>query len=40
MMGLNVATFDQILSAGFEESWNSTAISRNDVAVTAAPCLY
>jgi hypothetical protein len=39
-MGLNVAAFDQILSAGFEESWNSTAIPRNDVTRTAAPRLY
>jgi hypothetical protein len=39
-MGLNVAAFNQILSAGFEESWNSTAIPHNDVAGAATPRLY
>ncbi|KIM82644.1 hypothetical protein PILCRDRAFT_97457 [Piloderma croceum F 1598] len=40
IMGLNVSAFDQILMAGFEESWNTMPIPRNDVAGTAAPCIY
>ena len=39
-MGLNVAAFDRILTAGFEESWNTMPIPRNDVAGTATPRIY
>ena len=39
-MGFNVAAFDRILMAGFEESWNSMAIPRDDVTRTASPRVY
>ena len=38
-MGFNVATFDLILSSGFEERWNSMPIPRADAPSTAAPRL-
>ena len=39
-MGFNIAAFDRILMAGFEESWNSMAIPRDDVTRTASPRVY
>jgi len=38
-MGFDVATFDLILSSGFEERWNSMPIPRADAPSTAAPRL-
>ena len=39
-MGFSCSVFDLILSAGFEERWNTTPISRNDVSSGGTPRLY
>ena len=39
-MGFSCSVFDLILSAGFEERWNTTPIPQNDVSSAGTPQLY
>lgn len=39
-MGIDVASFELILNAGFANCWSNTAITRNDVSLQAAPRVY
>lgn len=39
-MGFNVASFETILEAGFEQMWNITPIPRDDVPTSAAPRIH
>jgi hypothetical protein len=38
-MGVDVATFEYIMEAGFEHEWNARAITRNDINLAGAPRL-
>jgi hypothetical protein len=39
-MGCDVATFEYLLQAGFEHTWNSTPIPREDVSARGAPRMH